>query len=206
MFHTRTHIDLNKPRIIVLIDHKIIPNHLTSALPPTHTSLTSPYTPHNNIIQPISEDLPSIPSNILNKIVNFPHTLFNIALFVVLLDTVVGEVDVTIVDVIERKIICAETDVTILVHPDFGRAEILDQHPNADVELFALDEERIFDVLLDYELPCSSQTIIYYIVEVIVAPDSSPSRHNYIIESTYSWVLRSRHFGNHSSRSGGRSH
>lgn len=52
-----------------------------------------------------------------------------------LLDGVVCEVDVTVVYVLQAVVLRAEPDVALVVEPDFGGVEVLDQDPLADVEL-----------------------------------------------------------------------
>ena len=108
--------------------------------------------------------MPSLFPHILGELSHGPHALLDIAIPIVLLDTVVGEVNVPVVDVLQRKVICAESKVTVLIKPYFGRAKILNQYPLPDIKFFIFDYEGVLNILLHHKLACSSTAIVNNII------------------------------------------
>lgn len=80
---------------------------------------------------------------------------------VILLDGVVRQVDVSVVDVLQTVELGAESDVALFVEPDFGRVEVLNEHPLSDVEFPIMDDQRIFDVLLSHVLNVLAETVVH---------------------------------------------
>lgn len=80
-----------------------------------------------------------------------------------------------VVDVVQRVLVAAETKVAFFIEPDDRRVEVLDQYPLPNVELLAVDQQRVFDVLLDDELAIFSQTVVCDIVEIVETFDASAS-------------------------------
>lgn len=91
------------------------------------------------------------------------------------MDTVVGEMDMPVVDVLQGEIIRTEPYVAILIKPYFRGTEILNQNPLSDIEFFILYYKRMFYVLLHHKLPCPSTTIVNDVVEVVIAPNADAS-------------------------------
>lgn len=81
----------------------------------------------------------------------------------------------SIMNVIERVIVCTKSDIAFVIKPNFGRIVILDVNPLPDVKLFPTDQQGILDILLNHKLTSSSATVSNDVVKVIIATDSSTS-------------------------------
>ena len=93
----------------------------------------------------------------------------------VLLDGVVGEMDEFVVDVVERVVFGGETEIGLLVEPDFRRVVGLDENPLADVKLSALDYQGFLDVFLDDETEVFAEAVVADIEEVVETVYTSSS-------------------------------
>lgn len=127
--HGGTHINFNEPGIVLFVNHKIIPNKLTAVPASRYPSLAAFYAPDNDILHAFLDFFPSIFTDVLCKLIHGPHIpgyLGEVEFGVVLLDGVVSEMDVSVVDVLEVVLLGTESDVALVVEPDFGRVEVLD--------------------------------------------------------------------------------
>jgi hypothetical protein len=140
VLHTGRHVNLNKPGIEVLINHKVIPDKLTTTLPAIRKSLTTLNRPHNNVLYFLNNLFPSLLANKGNKLTFLPHTFINNEILVVLLNGVVRQMLKSVMNVVQRVIISAESNVTLVIKPNFGRIVILNMDPLADIELFASNQ------------------------------------------------------------------
>ena len=92
------------------------------------------------------------------ELLEVPHVSFDVMcglnLLAVLCDAVIGQVGVPVRDLIEVEVGRREANIGLCVDPDRQRIPVGDKDPLADVELTALDEQRVLDVLLaDVRLP-----------------------------------------------------
>lgn len=177
--HCRTHIDLNQPRIQVLVNHEVVANQLKTVPPGRNASLTALNTPHNNISDFLLDCFPPILANVLSKLTHRPHVSWNLSLLakfmVVLLDRVIREVDISVVDVLETVELGAEPDVALFVEPYFGRVEVLNENPLSYVKFTIMNHQWIFDVFLGDILDVLTKTVVNDIKEVVEASDASAS-------------------------------
>lgn len=125
---------------------------------------------------------PFIFSQPLCELVHVPHWFLRTVLLGVFLDGVVCEVCEAVVDVVEREVIVGEAKIALLIEPYFRRIEVLNEHPLSDIKLSSFDEQWILYIFLYYKLCGSSKTVICDIIDVIEAPDSSSSGHDWIDE------------------------
>ena len=173
--HAWAHVDLYDPGIQVFIDHKVIPDHLKKSLLSSHRALTALDAPHNDALHLVLDHLPLLRPDKLHKGLHLPHALFDHRILVVLLDGVIGQVHEFIVDVVKRVVVAAEAEVALLVEPNSGWVEVLNEHPLPYVELAAVYQQRVFDVFLDDELDVLAEAVIGDVVQVVQALDASAS-------------------------------
>lgn len=176
--HAWTHVDLNQPRIQVLVNHEVVPNQLSRPLLADDMPLAALDAPDHNIFHLLLNDPPLLEAQPLRELPHLPHRLLCIVLLGVLLDAVVGQVREPVVDVVEGVLVVGEAQVALLVEPDARRREVLDGHPLADVEFTALDQEGIFDVFLDDELGGLTEAVVSDVIDVVEAAYSSSSGHD----------------------------
>lgn len=169
MVHAGTHVDLDDPRVQVLVDHEVVTHHFEETLLPSNRPLATLDAPHYDALHLLLDGPPSFLTDKLHKSLHFPHTLVNDCILVVLLDGVVGEVHELVIDIIEGVVVAAKPEVALLVEPDDGWVEVLNQHPLSDVELTTVDEEGVLDVLLDHELAVLPQAVVGNVVQVVQA-------------------------------------
>lgn len=86
--------------------------------------------------------------------------------------------DVTVVDVVQRVVVCTEPHIALIIKPYFGGVEVLDQYPPPDVKFLTLKCHGVLYILLYHKLHIPSQAIVRNIIQVVEASDSSTSRHN----------------------------
>ena len=164
MLHAWAHVDLDQPRVEILIDHEIITHKFTRAFLCHHMAFTTFNTPDHNVLNFLLSFQPFVRTHVFSQFLHRPHTFLNISLFVVLLHTIVCQMDMPVVNVVEREVISAKSRIALIIKPYFGRVEILDKDPLADVELLTFDQHWVLDVFLDHKLAVSSKTVVCYIV------------------------------------------
>lgn len=69
-------------------------------------------------------------------------------LFGVLLDGVIGEVDIFVGQIPHIVLFRAQPQIALIEHPNFWRRVLFNQYPLPDIELLAFNKERILDILL----------------------------------------------------------
>jgi hypothetical protein len=173
--HAGAHIDLDDPRVQILVDHEIVAHHFEKTLFTGHTPFAAFYTPDYNTFHFVLNYLPFLESDVVDKSLHFPHTLIDNCIFVVFLDGVVGQMHKFVVNVIKRILIATKTKVAFFIEPYNWRVEIFDQHPLADVEFFTVYEKRVFDVFLNDKLTIFSQAVVGNIVQIVKTFDASAS-------------------------------
>ena len=100
MIHTRTHIDLNEPRIKIFIYHEIITYHFKETFFACHASLTSLYTPNYYVLYLLLNNLPFFRAYVLAKCFYIPHTFVNNCRFMVFLNWIVSKMHKFVVYVV----------------------------------------------------------------------------------------------------------
>ena len=175
MVHTRTHVDLYDPWVEILVDHKIISNHLEEPFFASDTSLACFDAPDNNILDFFLKSFPLIFSYIFAKSLHIPHALIDDSSFMIFLNGIVSEMLEFIMNIVETVVISTKPEIALLVKPNDWRIEVLDENPLSDVKFFTIYQQRIFDIFLDYKLAIFTKTVICNIIEVIHAFDASTS-------------------------------
>lgn len=90
MVHSGTHVDLDNPRVQVLIYHEIIANHLKKPFFSSNTSLASFDTPDNDIFDFFLNIFPIFSSYKLTESFHVPHGIIDGGIFMMFLNGVVG--------------------------------------------------------------------------------------------------------------------
>ena len=124
--HAGTHVDLNQPRVQLLVDHEVVTDQLTGPLFAHHVPLAALDAPDHNVLDLLLDLEPVVGPDCVCEFGHGPHALVDVALLVVLLDAVVGEVDVSVVDVVEGEVVGAKPHVALVVEPYLGRIVVLD--------------------------------------------------------------------------------
>ena len=164
VIHAWAHIDLDDPRVKILIYHEIITNHLKKSFFASDTPLTSFNTPNYNIFNLFLYDLPFILSNKLAKSLHIPHGIFDSGSFMMFLDGVVGKVHEFIVNIVQIKLVTAKSDIALLIKPYNWRVVIFYENPLSDIKFFAIDQKRILYIFLDDKLTIFAETVIGNVV------------------------------------------
>lgn len=164
MVHTRTHVDLYNPRIQILINHKIIPNHLEKTSLPSNTPFTSLDTPYNNILNFLLNNSPFLLPNILTKSFHIPHSVIKHSCFMVLLDWVVSQMHKFVMNIVKTIIITTKSKVALFIEPDYRRIVVLNKHPLSYVKFFTIYQQRILYIFLDDKLTIFSKTIVCNVI------------------------------------------
>lgn len=120
--------------------------------------------PHHDIFYFPLNLQPFLLPQILGQLPHRPHAFLDVSFLVVLLHTVVGEVDESVVDVIQRELVSTKSDIAFIVKPNFGWVEILDEDPLPNIKLLALNDEWMLDILLHNELYIAAKTIVGNII------------------------------------------
>ena len=126
MIHTWTHVYLNDPRIQVLVDHKVIANHLKESSFASNTTFTSLDTPNNNIFNFFLNNFPLFFSNKLTKSLHIPHTLINNSSFMIFLNRIIRQMHKFIMNIVKTIVITTKSKITLLIKPYYRRIVILD--------------------------------------------------------------------------------
>lgn len=88
-------------------------------------SLAAFNTPHDYIFDFILHLKPFLFAQILSQLSHCPHTLLNVSLFIVFLHTIVRQMDESIINIIQRKLVSTETKIALVIKPDFRWVKIL---------------------------------------------------------------------------------
>lgn len=64
--------------------------------------------------------------------------------------------NLSVVDVIQGKLIATKSHIALVIEPYFGRIEILDENPLPDVKFFALNKKGMFYIFLNNKLDIST--------------------------------------------------
>ena len=80
-----------------------------------------------------------------------------------------------VVNVLKTVVISTESKVALLVEPNSRRVIVLDENPLPNIELLAVDQQRILDVLLDDKLAIFAHAVVGDIIQIVHAFDASAS-------------------------------
>lgn len=180
MVHARTHVYFYYPGVQVFIDHEVVPNHLEKPFLACYTPLAGLYTPHDDIFNLLLDVPPVFLPDVVAKCLHVPHAIVDDCLLMILLNGVIGEMHEFVLNVVETIVVATEPEVALFVEPNNWRIIVLDEYPLPDIELLAVDEKGVLDILLDDKLAVLSEAVVGNIIQVIHAFDPSPSGKNLI--------------------------
>jgi hypothetical protein len=176
VIHSWRHVDLYQPRVQLVVDHEVIAHELTAVAPGRNTAFTALDAPDYDVLDALLYVAPLITPNMVSELVHGPHVAWNFSLVelrTVFLDRVVCEMDVAVVDVLQRVALSAEAHVALIVEPHLGWVKVLNEYPLPNIELPLVDQQRILDVLLRNILDVLVEAVIHDVEQVVEASNSS---------------------------------
>lgn len=154
--HAWTHVNLNQPRIEILIYHKIKTHQLKRTLFWSHIVLTAFNTPDYNILNLLFYFGPIFLPDMLSESSHLPHTILNLAFLVMFLYRIICQMNKPILNIIQWKIIHTESEIAFVIKIYLGRTVILNHHPLPDIKFPPLNQQRFLDIFLYDKLSISS--------------------------------------------------